>query len=93
MGIAFRVIWAADFNNAIRYYVRRPSGWSHPFPARGDPLSAGWAADVKSDGIIEISGSKNPKTDTHNDISVNSFQFWCAGGRRVTLSRWAGQRT
>ena len=29
MDIAFRVIWAADFNNAIRYYVRRPSGWSH----------------------------------------------------------------
>ena len=56
-------------------------------------MPAGGAADVKSDGIIEISGSNNPKIDTHNDIFVNSFEFWCDGGRRVTLSRWAGRRT
>ena len=27
-GDAFGVIWAADFNNAIRVYVRRPTRWS-----------------------------------------------------------------
>ena len=50
-----------------------------PFPAAGDPLSAGWAAAVKSDGIIEISAPNNPKINTHNDASVISFEFWNFG--------------
>ena len=43
-------------------------------------MRAGGAADVKSDGIIEISGSNNLKIDTHNDISVISLEFWSDGG-------------
>ena len=93
MGIAFTVIWAPDFNNAIRYYVRRPCGWSHPFPAAGDPLSAGWAADMKSNVLIEFSGQNIPKIDTHNNISVVFLIFWFDGGRRVTLERRVERRT
>ena len=46
----------------------------------GCPLAGGGAADVKSDDIIEISDPYNPKIDTHNDISVIYFEFWCDGG-------------
>ena len=56
-------------------------------------MPVGGAADVKSFDIIEISGSNNPKIVTHNDISVYSFEFWCDGGRRVTLERRVGRRT
>ena len=45
---------------------------------------------MKSNGFIEISGPNNPKIDTHDDISVISFEFWCDGGRRVTLGRPVG---
>ena len=46
----------------------------------GDPWTAGGAADLKSNGIVGISGPINPKIDTHNDISVISFEFWFDGG-------------
>ena len=49
--------------------------------------AAGGAADVISNDIIEISDPNNPKIDTNNGISVIFFEFWCVGGRRVTLSR------
>ena len=39
-------------------------------------------ADMKSNGVIAISGPNNPKNDTHNDISVVFLTFWCDGGRR-----------
>ena len=41
----------------------------------GLPLDGGGAADLKSNGIIGISGPINPKIDTHNDISVISLKF------------------
>ena len=55
-------------------------------------MPASGAADVKSDGIIEISGSNNPKIDTHNDISVISLEFWCDGGRRFAAAMVVGGR-
>ena len=48
------------------------------------------SADIKSNGIIEISGPNNPKIDTHNAIFVISLEFCCDGGRRVTLGRRVG---
>ena len=42
----------------------------YPWPA-GKP--------EKSYAIIEIN------IDTHNDLSVISYEFWCDGGWRVTL--------
>ena len=59
----------------------------------GCPLAGGVAADVKSDDIIEISDPNNPEIDTHNDISVIYFEFWCDCGRQVTLRRRGGRRT
>ena len=56
----------------------------------GCPFAVGGAADVKSNDIIEISDPNNPKIDTHNDISVISFEFWCDGGRRVSFGRRRG---
>ena len=41
--------------------------------AAGGPWPAGVEAYVKSYCIIEFSGPKNPKIDTHNDISVIFF--------------------
>jgi len=55
----------------------------------GDPLPAGRSADMKSNGIIEISGPNSPKIDIHNNISVDYFKSWHDGGRRVTLGRRA----
>ena len=52
--------------------------------AAGDPCTAGGAADLKSNGIIGISGPINPKIDTHINIPDISFKFWCDGGWR----RW-----
>ena len=46
--------------------------------------------NLKSNGIIEISGPNNLNIDTHNDTSVISFEFWSDGGERVTLGRRAG---
>ena len=39
-----------------------------------------WPADVKSNYIFEISDPNYAKIDAHIDISVLSFEFWCAGG-------------
>ena len=41
--------------------------------------------DVKSNNIIEISDPNNPKINTHTDISVISFKFWCDGGAAGVL--------
>ena len=41
----------------------------------GRQVTLGRLADLKSNGIIEISGPNNPKIDIHNDISVISFTF------------------
>ena len=57
-----------------------------------DPLPTGGSADLKSNGVIGISGPNKPKINAHNDISVISFKFWCDGGRRVTPGRRAGRR-
>ena len=46
----------------------------------GDPWPAGEAVDVKSNGIIKISGPNNPKIDTHNDIFVIFFEFGVTAG-------------
>ena len=43
-------------------------------------MLAGGAADVISNIIIEFSDPNNPKIDTHNNISVIFFEFWCDGG-------------
>ena len=59
----------------------------------GDPSAAGEAAEVKSNDISEISDPNNHKINTHADISVLSFEFWCDGGRRVSLDRRMGRRT
>ena len=42
-----------------------------------DPFAGGGggASDLKSYGIIKISGLNNPKIDTHNEISVSCFEF------------------
>ena len=40
------------------------------------------SADMKYNGVIAISGINNPKSDTHNDISVVFLTFWCDVGRR-----------
>ena len=56
-------------------------------------LMSPYPADVNSNDSIKTSDPNNPKIDTHNDTSVISFEFWCDGGRRVTLSRRAGRRT
>ena len=85
MGIDFGVNWAADFNYAIRFYVRRPTRRSRV--TRRPP------SDMKSNDVIEISGPNNPKIDTHNNISVVFLIFWCDGGRRLTLERRVGRRT
>ena len=51
-----------------------------------DPFAGGvGASDLKSYGIIKISGLNNPKIDTHNEISVSCFEFKYDGGRRLTL--------
>ena len=53
-----------------------------------DPFAGGGggASDLKSYGIIKISGLNNPKIDTHNEIYVSCFEFKCDGGRRLTLA-------
>ena len=56
----------------------------------GDPWTAGGAADLKSNDIIKFSGLNNLIIDTHNHISAISFEFWCGGGRRVTLDSGRG---
>ena len=38
MGIDFGVIWASDFNNAIRFYVRRPAGQGSPAARRHNKI-------------------------------------------------------
>ena len=43
----------------------------------------GLAADVKSEGIIEISGSNNPKIDTHNDTMSFSSDFSMTAGEHL----------
>ena len=41
----------------------------------GDPETAGGAANLKSEVIIEISDPKNPRIDTHDDIYVVIFEY------------------
>ena len=86
MSVDFGVIWAAEIDNVIRFSVRRPSrrprvtrhppSHQHSKEMTDDPRTAGGAADLKSNYIIEFSGPNNPKIDTHDHISVISFEFW-----------------
>lgn len=40
------------------------------------------AANIKSEVIIEISDSNNPKNDMHYSIYITSLKFRCDGGQR-----------
>ena len=88
MGIDFGVLWAPDFNNVIRFSVRRPV---RRLRVARRHTKFRWVSFGRrtSKDIIEISDPNYPKIDTHNDLSVISYEFWCDGGRRVTLSRRA----
>ena len=77
---------------SIPVMIYLPSLKNFVVTTTGDPLPTGGSADLKSNGIIGISGPNKPKIDAHNDISVISFKFWCDGGRRVTPGRRAGRR-
>ena len=65
---------------SIPVMIYLPSLKNFVVTTTGDPLPTGGSADLKSNGIIGISGPNKSKIDAHNDISVIFFGVTAGGG-------------
>ena len=105
MGVDFGVFRVADFDNDLRFNVRRLT--RHLRVTRRPPshLNLKEKTDISSWvsilGVLRllfrlvttgISNPENPEFDTHDYISVNSFIFLIDSGRRLTHTWQLGRR-
>jgi len=75
MGVDFGVIWAADFNNGIRFYVRRPA--RRPKDTRRPP------SHQNSKEMTDISLWVSIFGLFGSLISIMSLDFTSAAGKRT----------
>ena len=71
--VNFNVIQLRNSDEAAVTFLKWQRVAGYPLPARG-------AANLRTNGNIEISSPKNSKIATNNHKSVISFEFWCDGG-------------